>query len=268
MPNARDLAAGRIEGEIATVPGPTAQTPCHREKSVEATMNDGRTEDPLARTTADVAHAYDRWSASYDSDANATRDLDAAVLRRIPLQIAGLRVLELGCGTGKNTEWLAATARNVTALDFSPGMLERARQRVTASNVRFVEHDIREPLPLAGASVDVVVGNLVLEHVSDLAPAFAEAARVLTSGGQVFFCELHPYRQLRGGQAHFADAANGEAVVVTAYRHTISEFVNAAIAAGLTVRALGEWYDVAAATDTPPRLLSLLCERVSLASAR
>ena len=229
-------------------------------------MSDDRTDNPLVRTTADVADAYDRWSASYDLDANPTRDLDASVLRQVPLELAEKRVLELGCGTGKNTEWLAAKARSVTALDFSHGMLARARERLTSSNVRFAWHDIREPLPVEDGSVDVVVGNLVLEHVDDLAPVFAEAARVLTSGGQFFFCELHPYRQLRGGQAHFADAANGESVVVTAYRHTTSEFVTGVIAAGFKVLALGEWSDAGAGIDAPPRLLSLLCEHGSLAS--
>jgi ubiquinone/menaquinone biosynthesis C-methylase UbiE len=55
------------------------------------------------------------------------------------------------------------------------------------------------------ASVDLVIGNLILEHVSNVAPIFAEAARVLRPGGVMYSCELHPYRQLRGGQAHFTD---------------------------------------------------------------
>src|SRR5215208_515535 len=43
---------------------------------------------------ADVARAYDRWAASYDADRNATRDLDAEVLRRAPLGVDGRDVLE------------------------------------------------------------------------------------------------------------------------------------------------------------------------------
>jgi ubiquinone/menaquinone biosynthesis C-methylase UbiE len=66
-----------------------------------------------------IACAYDRWSQVYDVDANATRDLDAAVLRARPGEFTGRDVLELGCGTGKNTEWLALYARQILALDFS-----------------------------------------------------------------------------------------------------------------------------------------------------
>ena len=224
-------------------------------------MDNEEFDDSLPASSMDVAHAYDRWSASYDTDMNATRDLDAIVLRRAPLRLHGRHVLELGCGTGKNTLWLASASARVTALDFSVGMLARARERVTAHNVEFLAQDLRERWPLRDESVDAVIGNLVLEHIDDLAPVFSEAARVLATGGQLYFGELHPYRQLRGGQAHFADASSGESVVVTAYRHTTSELVNAAIAAGFAIVELGEWSDVDAAADTPPRLLSLLCER-------
>src|SRR6478609_2936683 len=133
-------------------------------------------------TPADVADAYDRWSRQYDDDRNATRDLDAFVLRQVPLHLAGARVLEVGCGTGKNSAWLVSQARELIALDFSPGMLDVARRRVRSSTARFVEHDITRPWPVESESVDVVVGNLVLEHVRELGPVFAEAARVLRAG--------------------------------------------------------------------------------------
>jgi malonyl-CoA O-methyltransferase len=219
--------------------------------------------DPGSTVAHEVAGAYDRWAASYDADRNATRDLDAEVLRASPLlvAVAGREVLELGCGTGKNTAWLAERAASVTALDFSEGMLARARTRVAAPHVRFVRHDVREPWPLPDARVDVVVGNLVLEHVEALGPVFAEAARVLRPGGRLFLCELHPYRQWRGGQARFTDAATGESVRVAAHVHAVSDYVNGGLAAGFALRALGEWLEAGAPEDAPPRLLSVLFER-------
>lgn len=208
-----------------------------------------------------VSAAYDRWAASYDDDRNATRDLDAAVVRRVPLVLADHTVLELGCGTGKNTTWLAERARRVVGLDISSGMLARARERVSAPHVVFVRADVRFGWPVRDGVADVVIGNLVLEHVDELQPVFAEAARVLRPGGQLFICELHPYRQWNGAQAHFTDAATGETVHVTAHVHTASEYVNGALAAGLTLRHLGEWVEDDAPGGAPPRLLSALFER-------
>jgi ubiquinone/menaquinone biosynthesis C-methylase UbiE len=210
----------------------------------------------------DVARAYDSWSASYDDDRNLTRDLDAEVLRRAPLGVDEADVLELGCGTGKNTVWLAERARSVVALDFSSGMLARARERIgAASHVHFVQQDIRGRWPLPDDSIDAVVGNLVLEHVAELAPVYVEAARVLRRGGRLWMCELHPERQRRGGQAHFTDTGSGEIVHVAAYRHTVSEYVNGGIAVGLELRQLGEWLEEGAPEGAPPRLLSVLFHR-------
>jgi ubiquinone/menaquinone biosynthesis C-methylase UbiE len=212
-------------------------------------------------TPDDVERAYDRWAASYDVDKNTTRDLDATVVRKAPLDLKHRDVLELGSGTGKNTVYLAEHARHVTALDFSLAMIARAHERLTTSNVKFIRHDVRELWPVGTASVDVVVANLILEHVHDLAPVFFEAARVLRPGGEFFICELHPYRQLQGVQAHFTDPGSGETVQVTAHDHTVSEFVNGGIGAGLALRELGEWLEDGAPSDAPPRLISLLFDR-------
>ena len=183
------------------------------------------------------------------------------MLRRSSLAIDGRDVLELGCGTGKNTVWLAERASRVIGIDFSPGMLEVARDRVQLDRVTLIQHDVRERWPIDDACVDFVVANLILEHLSNVAPIFAEAARVLRRGGMMYSCELHPYRQLRGGQAHFTDEWSGETVFAPAFRHTIAEYVNAAVASGLTIHRLDEWTETDAAPPAIPRLLSMQLTR-------
>jgi ubiquinone/menaquinone biosynthesis C-methylase UbiE len=208
-----------------------------------------------------IARAYDRWAGQYDADDNATRDLDAAELRALSLSLRGLDVLELGCGTGKNTAWLATQAASVIAADFSGRMLARARQRVSARSVCFVAFDVREPWPIIDRSVDLVLFDLVLEHVQTLEPVYREAARVLRPGGHLRVSELHPFRQLLGGQAHFIEEQTGEMVMVPAFRHSMSEYINAAIAAGLGVGEIGEPLERGARADAPPRLLTILLAR-------
>ncbi len=227
---------------------------------VRRTRGASRFSDRISRPS--VATAYDRWAASYDGQVNRTRDLDALMLREHGPRVRGRTVLELGCGTGKNSAWIAAECTRLVALDFSPAMLAIARERVTGDHVHFVEHDICDRWPVDDASMDVVLGNLVLEHVEDLQPVFAECARVLRKGGKLFLSELHPVRQLLGGQAHFEDATSGATVHVPAYRHSVSEFVNFGLAAGFKLRALGEWTEEGAEPAEPsgvvlPRLLTV-----------
>jgi 2-polyprenyl-3-methyl-5-hydroxy-6-metoxy-1,4-benzoquinol methylase len=64
----------------------------------------------------------DSWAEVYDIHTNPTRDLAAVVLRQTWLDLAGRDVLEIGCGTGANTQWLLDQSQSVLALDFSREM--------------------------------------------------------------------------------------------------------------------------------------------------
>lgn len=207
----------------------------------------------------EVDALYDRWAATYDTDQNRTRDLAGRVLRTESADLVAGDVVELGCGTGRNTVWLVERARSLTGVDFSTAMLEEARRKISDDRVRFVRHDIRAALPLLGDSADLVVITLVLEHIEDLGFVFGECARVLRPGGYLWACELHPSRQWKGGQAQFVAPGEREAVRVPAYVHEVSEYVNAAIAADLRIVQMGEWRDDRnRAEASPPRLLSVL----------
>lgn len=54
-----------------------------------------------------IQNAYNEWSESYDVDTNLTRDLDRKVIRDLLANLQFDSILELGCGTGKNTIFLA-----------------------------------------------------------------------------------------------------------------------------------------------------------------
>jgi ubiquinone/menaquinone biosynthesis C-methylase UbiE len=217
------------------------------------------TKKPVSDPTKqiEIAGAYDRWSNTYDSDQNKTREMAAAALRQASLELAGGRVIEIGCGTGHNTQWIAAQAASVDALDFSAGMLRQAQVRVRATHVRFVAQDIRSIWPITDASADLVIAMLVLEHIEHLDPIFKEAARALRPGGEVFLCELHPVRQMSGGQARFIDGDTGERVHVPAFLHDVSEFVNAGLGTGFELVHLGELRDQGALQSDLPRLLTV-----------
>ena len=206
----------------------------------------------------DIQNAYNEWSTSYDSDDNRTRDLDRDVIRS---RLGGQRfdsLLEIGCGTGKNTSFLAQIGERVQAVDFSQGMIARAREKVQAENVRFSLMDITRPWDFPDESFDLVVCNLVLEHIQDLSHVFSEAARTLQPGGHFFIDELHPFRQYEGTKARFYRAE--EKVEVDAFVHHVSDFLRAVQESRLSLIRLDEYWHK---TDEnrPPRILSLYFER-------
>jgi ubiquinone/menaquinone biosynthesis C-methylase UbiE len=206
----------------------------------------------------EVATAYDVWADVYDSQTNATRDLDAVILQGQDPSLFRGDVLEIGCGTGKNTEWVAPRARSLLALDASEQMLKRARERPGVQHVQFLQHDLRERWPAADASRDMIMCNLVLEHIEDLSAVFSEARRVLRPGGSFYVCELHPFRQLQGKQAHFVNPETGTVQKVRSYLHDVSDYLNAALGAGLVLVRAQDCRDDGAPRPEAPRLLALL----------
>ena len=109
---------------------------------------DSRESCQLPDQVATVREGYDRWSSNYDDDLNPLIDLEEPHMRKAIGKTRGLAVLDLGCGTGRHTVWLAAAGACVTAVDFSPGMLAAARRKTEGADVNFLTHDLNEPLPL------------------------------------------------------------------------------------------------------------------------
>jgi ubiquinone/menaquinone biosynthesis C-methylase UbiE len=210
----------------------------------------------------DIQQAYADWAATYDSDRNVTRDLDQIVTR------SGLdgqhcrTILELGCGTGKNTTLLAELGERVIALDFTGNMIRQAQARLAGRpHVLFALADLTQPWPCVDGAVDLATCNLVLEHISGLPFVFSEAHRVLAPAGRFFVCELHPYRQYAGKRATFAHA--GGQTEIPAFVHHVSDFLASAAAAGLVLTQLQEWWhDVD--QGSPPRLISFMFQKPAL----
>lgn len=206
----------------------------------------------------DIQNAYNQWSGTYDSDENLTRDLDQRVTMDLLGNLHFDSILELGCGTGKNSGFLAKLASVVHAVDFSEGMIQKAKEKVQAENVHFSMMDITQRWDFGDQYFDLVVCNLVLEHIEDLQFVFSEAARVLQSNGYFFINELHPFRQYDGKQARFT--RNEATVEVDAFVHHVSDFFGAAIENGLALIKLNEyWHE--ADENKLPRILSLMFER-------
>ncbi|HWB24344.1 MAG TPA: class I SAM-dependent methyltransferase [Chitinophagaceae bacterium] len=205
-----------------------------------------------------VREAYNQWANQYDTNHNRTRDLEATALRECLSALPVTNCLEIGCGTGKNTQWLVTKAASVTAVDFSDEMLQHAKQKVTAPNVQFIQADITQPWQFTGGPYSLVTFSLVLEHIEKLSHIFSQCAQYLQRGGYVYIGELHPFKQYTGSKARFE--TEGGTQVVTCFTHNISDFVQEAKKYDLLLRDFKEYFDDGD-TTTLPRIVTLLLKK-------
>lgn len=201
-----------------------------------------------------VKKAYKSWSKIYDQNENKTRDLDLWATQTVLKSIDFEKIVEIGCGTGKNTQWLANKATKIIAIDFSSEMLAIAKKKVIQNHVTFMEADISLPWNLENEWADLINCNLVLEHLKDLSPVFSEAQRVIKNNGYFLISEIHPMKRFAGSQAKFEDT------LVESYLHHLSDYLSAAEKVGFRLIKINEWFDKEA--TNLPRLLTLLLQKI------
>jgi SAM-dependent methyltransferase len=129
---------------------------------------------------------YDGYADWYDDWNRPNAEQNAAEIMDLLGPGDGL-CLDLGCGSGHYFDALAATGRTVVGLDFSADQLRHARAR----SRRIVQGDAAV-LPFAGGTFPTVATMWTSTDVDDFAAVVAEAARVLTPGGLLVFCGVHP----------------------------------------------------------------------------
>lgn len=223
-----------------------------------------------------TAEGYDRWSDFYDTEGNPLLDLDESVVRELLPDPRGLRVLDLGCGTGRHLGRFLDAGARVVGLDFSAGMLAQARRKHGhRPDLTLLEADASGDLPLEQGSFDLVFSSLVLEHVAGVAGFFRQAAGLCRPGGTLLLTTMHPALFLRDVQAHYVDRESGREFRFESHPHQVGAFILAALGAGLALRDIREaapGRELAAANPRLekflgwPMLLALLLERPRIAA--
>ncbi|MBS1731921.1 MAG: class I SAM-dependent methyltransferase [Bacteroidetes bacterium] len=207
----------------------------------------------------DTKSAYNNWAATYDTVQNKTRDLELMAIKEVLTSSDFSKVLEIGCGTGKNTSWLQHRAGKLLALDFSEGMLTEARKKINATHVDFRQADLTQAWP--SSTNTLIICSLVLEHIKELDFIFEQAAKSLETGGIFYICELHPYKQLEGSRAKFEQS--GQLIELEYFIHHISDFM-ASAKNKFNCIELKEWFDDGNRNSTP-RLISFLFQKIDRA---
>lgn len=204
------------------------------------------TADRLESPTAEVPRhpepqgfgAYDRWAETYDDEPdNSVIRGEEEVIWDMVDDGKGLRVLDVGCGTGRHAVPLARAGAHVIGYEPSPGMLARARVKAQGLDVDLRSGGI-EDLDAAPGGFDLVLCCLVLSHVEDLVGAVARLARHVRPGGRLIVSDFHPFCLLVGWRTSFR-TPEGKFVVPN-HIHLASEYMGAMQAAGLRVTRFAE----------------------------
>lgn len=166
----------------------------------------------LSEVRADRARQADGYFARHAENWHQLRalhvaesDVETALMAAIgqgPFHAA----LDLGTGTGRMLELLAARAERVIGIDASPAMLAVARANLEKAGLRNaqVRHGDIYALPVERDGYDVVVIHQVLHYLDDPSRAIREACRTLRPGGRLFVVDFAPHdlEFLRSDHAH------------------------------------------------------------------
>jgi 2-polyprenyl-3-methyl-5-hydroxy-6-metoxy-1,4-benzoquinol methylase len=136
-------------------------------------------------TIPDAAYTHERLAETFDAVMNPydiQRRLEVLIDEMLAdVDLAGLKVLEAGCGTGRGAERLKQRGASVTVLDLGPTLVQIAVGRTFGAGVVASVDSI----PFASSTFDIVFSTEVIEHTPDPLAAVAEMWRVLGPGGRL-----------------------------------------------------------------------------------
>ncbi|CAM4175177.1 class I SAM-dependent methyltransferase [Nocardia ninae] len=133
------------------------------------------------------------WSSATDTGPFNGGLERPAVRELVPAPLDGAAVLDAGCGSGAQCEWLLDAAAAVTGIDMSPQMVEEAERRCAGRGGRFFVADLAEPLPVEAGSFDGIICSLTLHYLRDWTIPLQSFASALRPGGWVVLSADHPF---------------------------------------------------------------------------
>jgi ubiquinone/menaquinone biosynthesis C-methylase UbiE len=213
-------------------------------------------------------HMADKYAAQVDTKGIHIHYERPHTWSLLPKKLTGLRVLDIGCGSGWYAEQLAAAGADVTAIDASATMVELTQQRLK-DKARILQANIEQPMDyFADAEFDLVVAPLVIHYVQDWQKLFFEIARILKSGGQFVFSTHHPYGDYQTFKLenYFAttlitDYWKSFDATVQFYHHSMQDLMHALLNAGFVVEQFLESLPMPAMEKTEPDLYPKMLKR-------
>jgi ubiquinone/menaquinone biosynthesis C-methylase UbiE len=190
------------------------------------------------RTSIDPQQGYDLWANTYDDTPNPVVSIDTRyTISHLDPQ-PGEKILDAGCGTGRNIQPLLDAEADVVGVDFSAGMIDVARAK--HPKVTFVTSSL-DALPDHLVDFDAILCALVGEHLRELEAVFRGFHRALKPTGRLTFSAYHPWMAAAGIEANFTLA--DKEYRLGAETHTVDDYTSAMAAQSFS-NILTHTYDV------------------------
>ncbi|MFA6112679.1 MAG: class I SAM-dependent methyltransferase [Sphingomonas sp.] len=177
-------------------------------------------------TALAAREAYRLWAPTYVSETAITA-LECGLVEAMTPPLRGRRLLDAGCGTGRRLR--GTDAASMVGVDLSPEMLD-AGDVANDPAISLLVGDVRA-LPLPGAAFDITWCRLVIGHLPDCVPVYAELARVTVPGGMAIVSDFHPRAHDAGHRRTFR--SDGVVHEVEHHVHALTDHRAAAAMAGL-----------------------------------
>jgi SAM-dependent methyltransferase len=144
---------------------------------------------------------YDLWAGTYDRTPNPVVAMDSRHTLNLLDPRPGQRILDAGCGTGRNFARIRLAGAEPYGLDLSLGMLRVARNN--APHVPVAQADLQADLPFRSAQFSAVLCALIGEHLENLVFTLSQLWKALQPGGWLVFSVYHPDLAEAGKEANF-----------------------------------------------------------------
>jgi ubiquinone/menaquinone biosynthesis C-methylase UbiE len=183
-----------------------------------------------------VGEVYREWAPVYD-EPNSLIAAEEPIVREILATLPVGTALDAACGTGRHAAYLSELGHRVIGADASPEMLAIAAKKLPDAELH--RADLHR-IPVPDASVDAVVCGLALSYLPDLAPIFAEFARVLRPGGHLVISDAHQLLSYVSPRIARTAAGADHASILAEYHRPLSDYLAAALPLGFQVRQCSE----------------------------
>lgn|GEM_PF-1755280 len=177
-----------------------------------------------------AAQAYPRWAASYDQE-NVITSLDCALADQLTPPIAGARLLDVGCGTGRRLIGLKAV--EIVGVEPCAEMLDQGRKTFDFGDDVQLFHADGRAMPLPDAHFDVVWCRLVIGHLEHCEDLLRDISRVAAPDANVIITDFHPEAYTAGLRRSFRDG--DEVIDVQHTVHKAAAIAEQAAQFGLTL---------------------------------